>query len=150
MSQTLTLLLPMSWTLQTLTDVIESGTYVEPVLVTIGQETGSGERVNLKAKSSYGIVWECADRQDAEAEYLSIEDLDRPLKDRLGDMRFLFFMFNDFELIRSILHHVMRSAIARGDMAWLDTDYGWQIEARDFVARLSANPDWDWRHPITE
>ena len=82
---------------------------------------------------------------DNKGEYISNQSLNAIFRNEIADLRMFVVRFNDLEITRGLLQHLMSEIINDRDIAWLDTDYGWVISARDFLARIAQDPNWDWR-----
>jgi hypothetical protein len=56
------------------------------------------------------------------------------------DPVFYLFDFNGLDLCKRIL-----AVMIDDPLVWIDNDHGVLLSGRDFLARLRARPDWDWR-----
>jgi hypothetical protein len=91
------------------------------------------------------VVTELNDRAGAVADYESNGDLDDKFRENAQSLSFFCVHFNDFFVAKRIVFEIARAAVQSGADLWIDTDYGWAIHAREFVARASRDPQWDWR-----
>jgi hypothetical protein len=73
------------------------------------------------------------------------ELLDPDFRQHGAGLRFFDVSFHDVDVTRELLRSFAASAVAHGERAWFDTDYGWVIDAWHFLRELKQNPHWDWR-----
>ncbi|MFO0641693.1 MAG: hypothetical protein U0183_20885 [Polyangiaceae bacterium] len=91
------------------------------------------------------IVNETSDAAAAAEEYATNDDLDERFRREVGTLRFFTIRFDDVDVTRRALRAIAQAAVSRGEIAWIDTDYGWVIHACDLLKRIDKNPRWDWR-----
>ncbi len=82
---------------------------------------------------------------DAVNDYATHEELDSRFRSEVRSLRLFSLDFNDVDVARELLRSVAQAAVTRGETLWIDTDYGWVLDARDFLRRIEQDPRWDWR-----
>lgn len=80
--------------------------------------------------------------------YKSNSSLDEQFRRDISELRLFRIRLNDIESARLVLRRIMQQVINSGESAWIDTDYGWVISAKDFLLRTDQDPNWDWRTPL--
>jgi hypothetical protein len=141
-------MLPESRGLDAIERCLAAGSYGEPIDLTMFVTPIGRQQLNLTADRDECImISEISRREDAIDEYEGNAAFDARFRSEVRRLRFFSFVYRNFMLMRRVLRHIVHSAMERGDTAWIDTDYGWVIGARDFFAQTERDPNWDWRRP---
>lgn len=72
-------------------------------------------------------------------------DLDMRFRQTVRGMNVFSLTFQSLDVCRELLADLSSRSVVANERLWIDTDYGWVIEARDFLAQIEVDPQWDWR-----
>ncbi len=142
MGQSITIACPSAWKLTSFSKFLEGIAHDERVVF-----SSFDDQLQIVAKDSRWklIVSEVADRAAAVEEYASNADLDERFREEVVALHFFSVSFDDVDMARRLLRSVAQEFVRRCESAWIDTDYGWVIHARDLLKETANDPRWDWR-----
>lgn len=143
MSQSIVLIAPAGTTLTSLRGLLSD----QPGC-SIFQPTTGGEQLSIEDHGDGGVSYLTIDdmlpAEEVAEQYATNDELDEQFRREVGDKAFHLVTFNDFDLARRTLRRLL-SAAERARDFWIDNDYSVVIRGDVVLARLSEDPDWDWR-----
>jgi len=142
MSQLITIACPSDWKLASFAKFLEA-------LAQQDSADFSAFDNQLQVVASDGrwklIANEVLDTEAAAEDYASNEDLDGRFRREAGLLRFFTIIFDDIGVVRRVLRTITQEAVDRVESVWIDTDYGWVIDAQRFLKEMERDAGWDWR-----
>ena len=92
------------------------------------------------------LVDEMSDRKEIVEDYESNDDLDPRFRIVVRTLKFVNVRFGgNFSIVRDFVKIVCEKSILRDEEVWIDTDYGWVIQASELLEHIGRDPSWDWR-----
>jgi len=145
MVQSTTVIIPSSWDLLLLAKCItDARNIATSISITDNQLSLSGEAGN------WVRISEVRDRDFAIHDCETNSLLDKKFREEVSMLRFFVILFEEVHVTRRILRCIAEEVICHGDTGWIDTDYGWVMHMKDFLASTEQDPTWDWRHELAE
>lgn len=141
MPQGLVLIVPRTWTAESMSSLFEGGAY----RLFPGDGAHGFQIQDLAGESYFDIgAFTTSTHEEITEEYAANEDLDPGFRDELGaNKEYYAVMFRGIDFAREILQILAE----RGPTEiWIDTEYGWVIRGDQFLSRVRREPNWDWRH----
>ncbi|KYF79685.1 hypothetical protein BE20_29205 [Sorangium cellulosum] len=104
------------------------------------------DELQVRGGDGYVRISLLGDDAEVAEDYVANEDLDAAFRAEARDKTYVYVVFNDFELVKSVMAVLLRGLGDELPSCWIDTDYGWVMRGAAFLQHLEQDIEWDWRH----